>query len=158
MNSPAFLLALAPAATAVASRTVAAAKNAGESFVSLLGNSANSASVEGVQRSTESGAGTLSPAESLQAFAGKLRNWLSDHGVGNDFSIDFHLAADGEVQWNASGDSADDVKRMLALEPTWLEQLQKLASAIQIQSAQVSRDYSARAVAIEIDQHSAKAY
>ena len=154
MNSPAFLLALAPAATAVASRTVSAAKSTGESFVSLLGKAFESPAT--VAPATAESKPSL--AETVQSIADKLRTWLREHGAGDDYSIDFHLAPDGESQLNVAGDSANNVKQLLATDSSWLEKLRQLASAMQSKSAQLSRDYTSPSVTIEIDQQRAIAY
>ena len=153
MNSPAILLALAPAATAVASRTVAAAKSTGESFVSMLGNILDAPALTATPAQSKP---TL--AESVQSLAEHLRSWLSEHGAGDDYSIDYHCAADGESQLNVTGDSADKVKQLLASDSNWVDKLRQLASTMQAKSAQLSRDYAAPAVTISIDQHDAIAY
>ncbi|MDX1927249.1 MAG: hypothetical protein SFV81_12075 [Pirellulaceae bacterium] len=155
MNSPAFLLALAPAASAVASRTVSAAKDTGESFVSMLGSvfeaPANIPAVTTAEAKP-------SLAETLQSFAEKLRTWLSERGAGDDFSIDYHLAPDGESQFNVTGGAADNVKQLLASDPSWLDKLKQLASTMQAKSAQLSRDYTSSSVTIEIDPQHANIY
>ncbi len=155
MNSPAFLLALAPAATVVASRTVSAAKNTGESFVSMLGNLLDAPVANATTTPSESKP-TL--AETVQSLAEQLRSWLSEQGAGDDYSIDYHLTADGESQLKINGDSADKVKQLLALNSGWMDKLQQLASTMQAKSAQLSRDYTASSVTIAIDKHDAKAY
>jgi len=154
MNSPAFLLALAPAATAVASRTLAAAKETGESFVSMLGN------VLDAPASTTATAAESKPtlAETVQSLAEKLRSWLSEQGAGEDFSIDYHLAPDGESQLNVTGDSANNVRQLLATDSSWMEKLRQLASTMQAKSAQLSRDYTSQSVTIEIDPQHANVF
>jgi hypothetical protein len=154
MNPPAFLLALAPAASAIASRTAVVAKNGGESFVSMLGNMFDDTATTNVTQAESKP--TL--AETVQSFAEKLRSWLSEQGAGEDFSIDYHLAADGQSQVNVTGDSADEVKQLLASNSTWMDKLRQLASTMQAKSAQLSRDFTAPSITIEIDQHDAKVY
>lgn len=154
MNSPALLLALAPTATAVASRTVAAAKSAGESFASMLGNMID-APAKSAAASPEAKP-TL--GETVQSLAEQLRRWLSEQGAGSDYSIDYHLTADGQSRLDVHGDSADQVNQLLASDPGWAAKLQQLASTLQAQSAQLNRDYMASSVTIAIDQYGAKAY
>lgn len=154
MNSPAFLLALAPAATAVASRTVAAAKETGASFASMLGNMLD-APTSSTTTPTEN---KPTFAETVQSLAEELRNWLSEHGVGGGYSIDYHLSADGEPKLAIDGDSAGKVEQLLASDSSWLDKLQQLASALQIKSAQLSRDYLASSVTLEIDPQHANAF
>jgi hypothetical protein len=155
MNSPAFLLALAPAASAVASRTVSAAKSTGESFVSMLGSVFESPANTPAATTAEAKP-TL--AETLQSFANKLRTWLSERGAGDDFSIDYHLAPDGESQFSVAGEAADNVKQLIASDPSWLEKFKQLASTMQAKSAQLSRDYTSPSVTIEIDPQHANIY
>lgn len=154
MNPPAFLLALAPAATAVAKHTVAAAKDTGASFASMLGNMTNATAAPLVAEPD------LKPtlAETLQSLADKLRNWLSENGVDGEFAIDYHVAADGDSQFNVTGSSADSVKQLLATDSSWLDKLRQLASTMQAKSAQLSRDYASSSVTIEIDPQQANAF
>ncbi len=154
MNPPAFLLALAPAATAVASRTVAAAKNTGETFASVLGNMLDRP--ETTNEVETDSKPTL--AETVQSVAEKIRTWLSEQGAGDHYSIDFHLTADGESQLDVTGDSANSVKQLLASDSSWLDKLRQLASTIQTKSAQLSRDYSSQSVSIKIDRERANAF
>ena len=153
MNSPAFLLALAPAASAVAGRTVAAAKSTGESFVSMLGNMFDAPAALVSASPTE-----LKPslADSLTSLAEQMRGWLTEQGVGDDYSINYHQAADGESQLDVQGSAADEVKQLLASDAGWMAKLQQLASLLQSKSAQLNRDFVPNAVTIEIDQHQAK--
>jgi hypothetical protein len=154
MNSPAFLLALAPAASAVAGRAVSAAKSTSESFVSMLGNvfesPANTNAIAAESKPTL--------AETLQSLAQTLRNWLSEQGAGDDFAIDFHLAPDGESQLNLAGEDAHSVQELLAIDSSWLDKLRQLASTMQVKSAQLSRDYTSPSVTIQIDPQRAVAY
>jgi hypothetical protein len=153
MNPPAFLLALAPAATAVACRTVAAAKNTGESFVSILGDM-----VDGPASTTIQAESKPTLAETMQSLADKLRIWLSEHGAGDDYSINYHFAADGESQLNVIGDSAAKVEQLLASDPSWMDKLRQIATSMQAKSAQLSREYTSPSVTIEIDQQHANVY
>lgn len=97
-------------------------------------------------------------AETVQSLAKQLRSWLSAQGAGGDYRIDYHLTADGESQFNIDGDSAAEVKQLLALDSSWMDKLGKLASTMQAKSAQLSRDHTAPSVTIKIDQHEAKVY
>ena len=155
MNSPAFLLALAPAASAVATRTVAAAKSTGESFVSILSNMLDDPAAKVSATST-----ALKPtlAEAMQSLAEQLRVWLTEHGAGDDYSINYYQAADGESQLDVQGASAGEVKQLLAADTDWMAKLQQLASSMQAKSAQLNRDFVPNSVTIEIDQHDAKAF
>jgi hypothetical protein len=150
MNSPAFLLALAPAASAVAGRAVSAAKSTSESFVSMLGtvfeSPANTNAIAAESKPTL--------AETLQSLAQTLRNWLSEQGAGDDF----HLAPDGESQLNLAGEDAHSVQELLAIDSSWLDKLRQLASTMQVKSAQLSRDYTSPSVTIQIDPQRAVAY
>ncbi len=154
MNSPAFLLALAPAATAVAGKTLSVAKSTGESFASMMGNVFD-ASTGPVPSGVEAKP-TL--AETLQSLAKELRSWLSEKGVGENYAIDFHLAADGQSEFSVSGDSANEVKQLLATDSRWLDKLGQLALTMQAKSAQLSRDFTSSSVSIEIDPRRANAF
>jgi hypothetical protein len=72
--------------------------------------------------------------------------------------MDYHLTADGESQLNVSGDSANNVKQLLASDPSWMDKLRQLAAAMQAKTAQFSQDYASSSVTIEIDRQNANAY
>ncbi len=145
MNASAMLLALAPAATAVASRTAAAAQNIGESFASMFAGASDSANRDAV-----SAAGpTL--REALESLANEFRGWLNEHGVRGDYAVDYHMASDGQSQVSVSGDGAQEVEQLLASNPSWMDRLRQLASSAQAEFARRTGSFTSSPLSIEID-------
>ncbi len=163
MSSPSLLLALAPAATAVASRTVNAAHTAGENFASVLNNllGTNKADSNEVGASTSAeNASAPQPTlpESIRKLADQLRKWLEAQGTSSDYSIDFHLAPDGTTQLEVDGEATAEVRQLLASDTSWMAKLRQLASSMQADSANSFQANDISSVTIEIDQADTRIY
>lgn len=153
MSSPSLLLALAPAATVVASRTMSAAQSAGESFANVLSNLVNSGTENKIDASGTAGASKpkTTLAESLQKLGNDLRDWLRENGANGAYSVEFHLAADGASQVEVSGDESESVKQLLATDESWITKLRQLAASMQAESAQRNPRSDLSPVTIQID-------
>jgi len=164
MSSPSLLLALAPAASAIASRTVNAVHTAGESFASVLGNlvGANQADSTEASGSTSAAKNTSAPQptlpESIRSLADQLRKWLQDQGATSDYSIDFHLSPDGTSQLDVDGKPPDEIKQLLASDTSWMAKLRQLASSMQADSANRYQAAEVPSVTIEIDATDTRIY
>lgn len=96
--------------------------------------------------------------ERIRNLADQLRKWLQDQGAASDYSIDFHLAADGTSQVEVDGASPAKVKEMLATDPTWMAKLRQLASSMQADAANRYQAGEVNSVTIAIDPADTRIY
>ena len=152
MTSPSLLLALAPAATVVATRTMAAAQSAGESFASVFSDLLQSDPVGASKSSqlSEDNQGATTLSESFQSLAEKFRGWLREQGASEDYSVQYHLAADGEASVEVSGADSEQVEQLLASDTSWLSKLRQLAASVQAESAHRNSGSDLSSVTMEI--------
>ncbi len=157
MNSPSLLLALAPVVTTVASQSIVAARSVSERFA----DSFRSLLTSDVSSSSESEKATTSPptlSDALQKLTDQFRDWLRERGVNGEYAVEFHLAADGEVQLDVSGESSEQVDGLLATDSSWFAQLRQLAASMQAESAHRHSGADLASVSIEISPESSRFY
>ncbi len=132
MNSASLAIAtLVPTLGVAASQTVQLLKSGGATFSELLHG-------KSVEPASETNHPTMTDA--IQSLAKGLYQRLRESGVSNTYEMLFRMDENGKVSVDVSGDGAERVNELLKTEPSWLENLRKIASSSQMQLMQ--RGYS----------------
>ncbi len=132
MNSASLAIAtLVPTLGVAASQTVQLLKSGSATFSDLL---------QGPKAEPSSAANHTTMADAIKSLGQGLHQRLRETGVSSAYEMLFRMDETGKVSVDVSGDGADQVSELLRNEPSWLENLRKIASSSQLQLIQ--RGYS----------------
>ncbi len=76
-------------------------------------------------------------SEQLAAWSDKFRDWLSSSGIATPFGVKLNVDEFGYSQLEVSGEQQAKIEALLEAEPTWRQQLERLAATAQATASQL---------------------